>query len=156
MSALRKQKIEALQANIGMWLKQYTAVSKQFRLEINPMTKTTLQAQLDDLESQIETAETELAELETQAEKPVSPTSADKVPDGTTKQQLYWVLSNKYNISEIHDLIFDGLLLDHEVVIGNYGTRKEMARELISYCERHGRFDELVTLVKNGRSHLWN
>lgn len=151
MSTLREVKIAELKKSISMLLTQYTAVNQQLRLEINPATKTILQAQLAHLEEQIETAEKELDDLEKDAPPPPAPTSADKV-----RRELYRVLSDYYNIAELHDLIYDDLGLDHETVIGSYETRKELVRELIGYCQRHGQFDKLVNIVKVGRPHAWN
>lgn len=153
MSSLREMKIAELKKSMELWMAQYTAVNKQLRLEMNPMTKTTLQAQLDELETQIETAELELANLENggaSAAPAVSPASGSDI-----KQQLYDVLNEYYKVSELHDLIFEDLGLEHEVVIGTYKTRKELARELIGYCYRHGRLDELTAIVKAARPHAW-
>ena len=151
MPSLRDMKIAGLKKSLKLLMEQYTAVDKQLRLETNPATKPILQAQLADIEAQIETAETGLAGLENDAPKPSAPVDDDQI-----RRELYRVLTEYYNIAELHDLMFDNLGLDHEEDIGVYQNRKELVRELMEYCRRHGRFAELVTIVKAARPHAWN
>jgi predicted NACHT family NTPase len=67
--------------------------------------------------------------------------------DRATLRQL---LNSHFSESELRDLCFD-LELDYEQLPGD--RKGDKARELIMYCERHGRIDELVTMCRKLRPH---
>ncbi|MCA9924103.1 MAG: hypothetical protein KC421_17125, partial [Anaerolineales bacterium] len=64
MSLLKEAKREEYKKNIDLLLKQYREAFKAHRLETNPVTKVTLQANLDEIEQQLQEAETALDALE--------------------------------------------------------------------------------------------
>ena len=58
-----------------------------------------------------------------------------------------------YNDNELRDL-FLKLKLDYEGLDGDNKAAK--ARELVLYCERHGRDTELIMMLQQERSHaVW-
>ena len=67
----------------------------------------------------------------------------EKVKDKIVKQkrqELKFVLTNYFNISELKDLCFD-LEIDFEDLV--HTTKKDVIRELIGYCERYENLDML-------------
>jgi hypothetical protein len=69
----------------------------------------------------------------------------DVASDGARRRvdraKLRRVLSEYFNESELRNLCFD-LRIDYEMLGGE--GRGDKVRELITYCERHGRYQELV------------
>jgi hypothetical protein len=60
-------------------------------------------------------------------------------------------MSQAFNLSEIEGLCF-GLDINHEDVPG--ASRREKVRELILYCERHGRSGDLLAAARAARPHI--
>ena len=60
-------------------------------------------------------------------------------------------ISTSFNISEIKDLCFD-LGVEYENLSG--ATRADKTRELVKYCQRHGRLNELVKRCKEIRPNV--
>jgi V8-like Glu-specific endopeptidase len=68
-----------------------------------------------------------------------------------TAVQVLAVLDAHFNISELNDLCFEmGVDFDN---LGGSG-KKDKARELIQFCQRRGRFAELVQRVRQARPHV--
>lgn len=61
------------------------------------------------------------------------------------------VLVNHFDMAELKDLAFD-LSIDYENIPGT--TKSSTARELILYCQRRGRLNELVVGIQHRRPHL--
>jgi hypothetical protein len=61
------------------------------------------------------------------------------------------VLVNHFDMAELKDLAFD-LSIDYENIPGT--TKSSTARELILYCQRRGRLNELVAGIQHRRPHL--
>ena len=61
------------------------------------------------------------------------------------------LLAEYFNSSELHNLCFD-LDIKHESIAGD--TIEDKARELITYCFRHGMLDALVNRCRELRSHV--
>jgi hypothetical protein len=76
-----------------------------------------------------------------------TPTSPPEPLDRATLRQL---LNTHFSESELRDLCFD-LGLDDESLPGP--GKNDKVRELIRYCERHSRVDELVTMCRKLRPH---
>ncbi len=64
------------------------------------------------------------------------------------KVKLRDILVDHFNSSELHNLCFD-LDIKHESIAGN--TIEDKARELIEYCFRRGRLEELVNRCRELR-----
>lgn len=63
-------------------------------------------------------------------------------------------LKSYFNESELRDLCFD-LAIDYESVLGQ--AKSDKARELILFCERHGRLLDLTSSCRRLRPHiLWD
>jgi hypothetical protein len=80
-----------------------------------------------------------------------SPTAANRpapaVPPVTLREKLIGV----FNDAELRDLCFD-LGIDYESLGGEGKASK--VRELIGYCERHGRLSDLLAHARQKRPHI--
>ena len=65
-----------------------------------------------------------------------------------SRTELHKILITYFNESELRDLCFR-LDIDYEELPGS--TKSDKARELITYAERNGRYEELVRLVQPSR-----
>lgn len=72
-------------------------------------------------------------------------------PDLAQTQALYRALDETFSLEELRELAFE-MGIDLESLPGE--GRSAQARELISYCRRHGRLGELRTRVVAKRPHL--
>ena len=70
---------------------------------------------------------------------------------GVTPSQLLQVLKDHFNDSELHDLGFQ-LDIDYEGLSGD--NKSDKARELVAYCNRHGRLTDLATIIKRLRPRV--
>lgn len=77
---------------------------------------------------------------------PPGPQSKDKPAMG-----LYQVLSDYFNQGELADLAFE-MNIDFEEIGGENKSGK--ARELIGYCQRRGRLEELIDRVQSRRNFI--
>lgn len=66
------------------------------------------------------------------------------MPQQIDPQALTQTIWSRFSLSEIKDLCFR-LGISHEDIPGS--TRRDKARELVLYCERHGRLPELAQRV---------
>ncbi len=64
---------------------------------------------------------------------------------------LYDVLTQYFNSSELTDLAWD-MNIDYEEIAGE--TKSAKARNLITYCQRRGRLDQLIAVVQSRRSFI--
>ncbi|MCB0078748.1 MAG: hypothetical protein KDD73_15155 [Anaerolineales bacterium] len=69
-----------------------------------------------------------------------------------TRQWLRDQLSHRFNLDELRTLCFD-LAIPYENLAGS--TLSAKARELVTYCERHHRTDDLVALLREQRPDLF-
>lgn len=65
---------------------------------------------------------------------------------------LRQVLISRFDEEELRDLIFD-LAIDYDSLSG--AAKKDKARELISFCRRHGCLPELKQAVLERRPDAW-
>ncbi|MBE2200366.1 MAG: hypothetical protein IAE79_17255 [Anaerolinea sp.] len=77
---------------------------------------------------------------------------SDKFPKSSTPVELYEMISKYFNDAELQDLAFR-LSIEYEDFIAVDKNGK--ARELVSYCQRHGRFQDLVNIVEQLRPHAF-
>jgi len=78
--------------------------------------------------------------------------SNKRLPDQVNLTNLRQVLTTYFNDSELRDLCFFELRIDYD---GLRGEGKEAKiRELIAYCERHGRIPELLDTCKQLRPNV--
>ena len=68
---------------------------------------------------------------------------------GVDRIWLRDLLATRFNLDELRSLCFD-LNISYENLAGD--TRPAKARELVAYCERHGRTDDLVAALRQQRS----
>lgn len=69
-------------------------------------------------------------------------------------QELANRIEQRFNTNELHDLCFK-LNIDYDNLPGS--TRKDKVRELVKFCNRHGKLDELISLCKALRpNETWN
>jgi hypothetical protein len=61
-------------------------------------------------------------------------------------------LSTRFSESELRDLVFD-LGLDYGNLPGD--SKGDKARELVAYCDRHGRTSALVEAIQKGRPDIF-
>jgi hypothetical protein len=73
------------------------------------------------------------------------------VDDETTPAELRCLVRDHFNESELRDFCFD-LSIDYEVLAGP--AKGDKARELVAYCQRHGRLSKLVTAFCQARPRL--
>lgn len=64
--------------------------------------------------------------------------------NGRTSQQLFALLHDQFNLSELRQLAFE-LKINHENLPGD--TRRDFARSLVEHAERHGLTNALNQLV---------
>jgi hypothetical protein len=62
------------------------------------------------------------------------------------------ILTDQFNDSELRNLCFE-LAIDYEDLNGS--NRLDKARELVAYCNRHGRFQDLMNQIRLLRPHLF-
>lgn len=147
MASLAAIKRREIKAQLDLLVQQYRSVSKQLRHELGAANKVTLKTQLADLERQMAAAEQELQALQSNATGE-SPETGDTVD----KTELLDRLRRHFNMTELRTLSFR-LGINHEEIDRNEG-QTAMARELIDYCIRHERLDELVALVNRLRPDI--
>ncbi|GIK58000.1 MAG: hypothetical protein BroJett015_36630 [Chloroflexota bacterium] len=71
-----------------------------------------------------------------------------------SSSQLQQVLNRHFNSKELQELSFD-LGIEYENLGG--GSKSEKVLELIGYCERHGRTDDLINTIQRARPNIdWN
>ncbi len=89
------------------------------------------------------------------APAPVSPTPAHPAPspgsqiDQTSLRQR---MMQHFNESELKTLCVD-MGIDYEILPEPAG-KEDKIRELIDYCQRHGKYDVLVSMCRKRRSHV--
>lgn len=67
------------------------------------------------------------------------------------KLSIYANLTTNFNLAELEGLGFD-LGINYDNLPSD--TKQQKAMELVNFLERHGRLDELVTLIKLNRPNL--
>lgn len=68
-----------------------------------------------------------------------------------SSSQLQQVLNRHFNSKELQELSFD-LGIEYENLGG--GSKSEKVLELIGYCERHGRTDDLINTIQRARPNV--
>ncbi len=86
--------------------------------------------------------------LQGQVSEARRPASVVETPKQVERTKLRRILDTHFNVGELRDLCFD-LDIKYDNLSGD--GKKEKARELIEYCERHGRITELVKTCYNLR-----
>ena len=82
---------------------------------------------------------------------PAKPSSDDDPSPVAALLKLYQDIARYFNKSELHDLCLR-LEIDAESLPGQ--SKLERARELVLYCDRHGRLLQLVTACRALRPHV--
>jgi hypothetical protein len=82
---------------------------------------------------------------------PAKPSSDDDPSPVAALLKLYQDVARYFNKSELHDLCLR-LEIDAESLPGQ--SKLERARELVLYCDRHGRLPHLVTVCRALRPHV--
>ena len=72
--------------------------------------------------------------------------------EGALKTRLYETLRTRFKVEEIRDLCFE-LGINYEEFSPQLGI-SSLARELVAYCQRHGKLDLLETAVRRLRGDL--
>ena len=83
--------------------------------------------------------------------RPPSPQTPVHPGQDTTPAQLLAVLNSSFNMTELNSLCFD-MGIEFEDLEGS--TRQGKAQALIQYCQRLGRFSELVQRIRQARPHV--
>ncbi len=73
--------------------------------------------------------------------------------NGRSRAQLFALLHEQFDLSELRALAFE-LQIEHENLSGN--SRRDFARSFVEFAERHGKVDELWTLVDRKRPFRGN